>query len=81
MAGELAISVLARKAPGDATVLGIASLLPGGNFGREGSPVLETSSETLALQIPISISAMLSQLACLGVWCNSTRRNSTAAAC
>lgn len=50
MAGELAISVLARKAPGDATVLGIASLLPGGNFGREGSPVLETSSETLALQ-------------------------------
>jgi hypothetical protein len=50
MPAKLSISVLARETPRDATMVGIASLLPGGHFGREGSPVFETPAKTLALQ-------------------------------
>ncbi len=50
MATKSSISVLARETPRDATMLGVATLLLSSDFERDGSPILETSAQTLTLQ-------------------------------
>jgi hypothetical protein len=50
MTTQFPISILASEAPHDATMVGIASLLPSSNFERDRWLVLEPPPQTLALQ-------------------------------
>ncbi|MGH9427370.1 MAG: hypothetical protein ACRD2L_13840, partial [Terriglobia bacterium] len=50
MATKFSISILTRETPRYATIPGVAMLLPSSDFERDGSPILETSAQTLTLQ-------------------------------
>ena len=50
MPTQFPISILASEAPHDATMVGVASLLPSSNFERDRCLVLEPPPQTLALQ-------------------------------
>ena len=50
MATKFSISVLAHETPRYATIRSVATLLPSSDFERDGSPILETSAQTLTLQ-------------------------------
>jgi hypothetical protein len=65
-AAHFGASLLGCEHPFDAGTGSIALALPGGDLGDELLEALAASIEALPANTPISISTMLSQLACLG---------------
>jgi hypothetical protein len=59
--------VFGREHPVDAGAAVVALVFPGGDLGNEACAAFDAAVEALARRTPISISTMLSQLACLGV--------------
>jgi len=66
-AAEFGAGALGCEHPFDARPRSVALALPGGDFGGEAVAFADAAIEDWPRRTPISISTMLSQLACLGV--------------
>jgi len=70
MASQLSVGILSSELPLDCASLRVSIALPGSHFGLQALPAFHAAIQALTTEdagMPISISAMFSQLACLGV--------------
>ena len=61
------ICILPSERPRDASLVVISALLPSIDFGDDSVAIWQSPVKHWRSRIPISISAMFSQLACFGV--------------